>query len=340
MDDYSSSISPEAKRALEASWANGMPPMASAAYARWWQLETWLRSLVYVELRTALGDKWIQALPQNSGLRQSREDEFRYMQTADAQSRLAYADASALMKITQDNWELFEKYVLARNVWSGRIEELCAIRNRIGHCRRPHADDLARLEQTLRDLEHGAFVAASAFNRQWTVHKDWTDEVVEGWHHIDAHLVSHANRQYETGFHLRFSRRPWGRRPAELPAISGLPGYIWHAAWTFRGERSIDLSGFWRDIGPHHDEILLVCCNGPHAIEVSLPAVSNPSTVSEVIGRCFYAVLENLTPTGRSVDYAEWNTRYVELDTRVQVNSIWSLVEDSMQRHGVSIFGA
>jgi hypothetical protein len=33
------------------------------------------------------------------------------------------------------------------------------IRHRIGHVRRPHDDDLNRVEQALRDLEHGAFVA-------------------------------------------------------------------------------------------------------------------------------------------------------------------------------------
>ena len=39
-------LPPEIRRAIKVGWTNGMPPMASAHYSRWWQLETWLRSLV------------------------------------------------------------------------------------------------------------------------------------------------------------------------------------------------------------------------------------------------------------------------------------------------------
>lgn len=49
---------PNVQRAIEAAWENGMPPVASASYSRWWQLETWLRSLVYVELRAERGAAW------------------------------------------------------------------------------------------------------------------------------------------------------------------------------------------------------------------------------------------------------------------------------------------
>ena len=48
-------MSPEIQRAIKDSWENGMPPMASALYGRWWELETWLRSLIYVELKARLG---------------------------------------------------------------------------------------------------------------------------------------------------------------------------------------------------------------------------------------------------------------------------------------------
>jgi hypothetical protein len=36
------SVPHDFRNALKASWVNGMPPMASALYGRWWQLETWL----------------------------------------------------------------------------------------------------------------------------------------------------------------------------------------------------------------------------------------------------------------------------------------------------------
>src|SRR5467141_404559 len=143
-----------------------MPPSAAALYSRWWQLETWLRSLVYVELRAAYGPQWASRLPPPSEDRRLKDEEFRYMATPDAQARLAYADVSHLFNIIKDDWPLFEDALLKKEVWAGRTVELSNIRNRIGHCRRPHVDDLSRLEQTLRDLEGGTFRAAAAFNRQ------------------------------------------------------------------------------------------------------------------------------------------------------------------------------
>jgi hypothetical protein len=39
------------KSSLVSAWETGVPAEVSAVHARWYQLETWLRSLVYVELR-------------------------------------------------------------------------------------------------------------------------------------------------------------------------------------------------------------------------------------------------------------------------------------------------
>ena len=35
-----------------------MPIQAINTYSRLWQFETWLRTMVYVELRALLGDDW------------------------------------------------------------------------------------------------------------------------------------------------------------------------------------------------------------------------------------------------------------------------------------------
>ena len=145
-------LSDNIRKAIEAGWANGMPPLASALYGRWWQLKSWLRTVLYVELRAKLGSDWVNALPEASEKRQRGEKEFRYMVIPDAQNILAYTDVFTLFTMTSEHWELFDDTLLSKKVWAGRVEELLAIRNRIGHCRRPHTDDLIRLEQTLRDL--------------------------------------------------------------------------------------------------------------------------------------------------------------------------------------------
>lgn len=335
-------IASELRRAIKIGWQNGMPPMASALYSRWWQLETWLRSLVYVELRAALGGAWVDALPKVAEQRQEGEREFRYMATPDAQDRLAYADASVLFNIMDSRWNLFEISLPAKNVWAGRVEELLAIRNRIGHCRRPHTDDLIRLEQTLRDLDGGAVIATTAFNRQWLADKRWADALVNGWVHmhdnVATRLIKHAERQYETTFKLRYSQRPWCKSSAGEQTIGNVPGYVWHAFWYFRGGRPFDLRGFWREIEPFRDLIFMVCTDSPSSIEVSFSAMEDPQTIADAIGHCFEAALFALGRGGATDDCMKWKERYANTDPRLQVATPWSSIDESM--HGISVFSA
>lgn len=330
--------------AISVAWRNGMPPSATALYARWWQLETWLRSLVYVELRSAYGSDWASRLPKRPECRRLGNEAFRYMATPDAQALLAYTDVADLFEIVDADWSLFEKALLPKDVWVGRTVELRNIRNRIGHCRRPHADDLSRLEQTLRDLEGGAFRAAAAFNRQWRVRKDWNDPLVEAWvacrHETAQRLIGHAKRQYETVFHLRWSRRPWAPSTQPTPPLSGTRGYVWHATWHICN-RCLNLRDFWLDDawGDLRDVLLLVCATGPHSVEISFPALEDASTVAEAIGTAFDLVLYHQLRGNLPDDsYEGWAELNADLDPQVQTHSTWSIVEDSTKP--ISIFGA
>lgn len=321
-----------------------MPPNASALYCRWWQLETWLRSLVYVELRAESGNAWADVLPKIPPGRQQKEDEFEYMPTSDAQDRMAYLDVGPLFQLTLDHWHLFKSSLLARTVWTGRIDELKTIRNRIGHCRRPHEDDLDRVEQTLRDLERGAFRALSAFNDRSRAEPAGSDAVTDGWgnrrlHPTAARLVDHAARQYDTSFRLLCSRRPWASPASPGQPISGVPGYIWHAVWYFRGGRPFDLRRFWSDLGSVQPEVLLVCADTASSLEVSFSAVDDPVAIADAIGTCFDAALGSLGHgTGTSEGHLEWCQRYADVDPRVHAGTLWASVDSSMT--GVTLFDA
>jgi len=48
------------RAALAAAWQNHVPAEASALHARWWELETWLRTLVDIELKAKYGADWLQ----------------------------------------------------------------------------------------------------------------------------------------------------------------------------------------------------------------------------------------------------------------------------------------
>jgi hypothetical protein len=119
-----------------------------------------------------------------------------------------------------ENWPQFAPALIHRPAWDGRQEELLRIRHRIGHMRRSHPDDLSRLEQTLRDLERGAFIACASYNRQSMPDTDTSgDAVTAGWlrqEHPVARLIEHASRRYDTELTIRTSRRPWAELPADL----------------------------------------------------------------------------------------------------------------------------
>lgn len=338
------SLPADLRASIAAAWRNGMPAMATALYGRWWQLETWLRSLVYVELRSAFGPNWVDQLPGTSEQRQQREQAIPYMATPDAQAQLAYADVSALFSIIDKHWLLFEGSLLTKGVWTGRVEGLLHIRNRIGRCRRPHVDDLSRLEQTLRDLEVGAFRALSSFNHQMHAPRELEDPLVYSWvmgeHEVARRLLEHARRQYETAFELSWSRRPWSQPILPKTPISGASGYIWHAEWYFH-DREPDLSDFWNDdyLARNRDSILLLCASSSSSFSVSFAALEDPQVIADTIGVCFDVALSNMR-RGRPIeqDWRQWTARHANLDPRVQAGGMWAIVDDSTKP--ITLFAA
>jgi len=118
-----------------------MSPTSLALYARWWQLETWLRELAYLETR-ALGLQQWAGLVDPSNKRQRDDSALSHMLGPDSESTLAFFDYSRLLKLIGERWDLFENALISRASWEGRQSDLGPVRNRIAHARRPHRDDL------------------------------------------------------------------------------------------------------------------------------------------------------------------------------------------------------
>lgn len=331
----------EVRRALTAGWRQDVPPEATALYARWWQLERWLRDVVYVELRAQHGVRWDAVVPTLAERREASDQTQRHMRSPDAHTRLAYLDTGPLFDLLDEHWPLFEHALLDdRAVWRGRVVELRKIRNRIGHCRRPHPDDLPRLEQTLRDLDTPAFNTVAAYNRQREPDSALPDPVVDAWirasHPDAARLVNHANANHDVGFALRYSRRPWAKGLTAGTSVSGNAGYLWHAAW-YLGRTELEPRRLWADnrLDPYRDLVVFVTCNDSSAVEVSFAAVDDPSRIADGIGAFFDSVLVNDShrPARDLADAGEGYERWVaannDLDSRVQVASAWSIVDET-----------
>jgi hypothetical protein len=337
---------PVSAAALNAAAPSWMPWQSLALYGRWWQLETWLRDLVYVELRARHGAKWADLVKAAIG-RQNQDAAFSHMTGVDNENPLAYLDYSQILEIIDKNWELFSFALLEKRSWDGRQEEMKRIRHRIGHVRRPHNDDLNRIEQTLRDLELGAFQACASYNRQSTPDPDDVNPVVKGWikgEHLDAdRLIDHADRQYDTRLSLRASMRPWGEWKDSLSDSTGL---LWHATFYIGGRGGIDPRKLWREVIPIRSLIVHLLVD-PSEASFTFSGADDPSKVADAIGTAFDSVLYASrygSPGFRLVDPFDdketeaWVRGAQRIDFRVLSRSLWNVVDDTTVP--ITVFGS
>jgi hypothetical protein len=264
------------------------------------------------------------------------------MYSADSENPLAYLDFSRLAQLIDQHWEQAGYALLERSSWAGRLVDLSRIRHRIAHVRAPHPDDLQRLEQTLRDLERGAFVAFASYNDGYVPEaRDARNAIVRGWvqgRHADAQrLIEHAQRQYETRLRVRISRRPWrGREEWQNSSV----GFLWHADFVMR-ERTTDVRSLWNDSQLDAVKPLLVHlrADNPWHVGFTFSGADDAEAVSDAIGTAFDTVLDSSSP--RFIDDAaqdRWHERAKLLDYRVHTKSGWNIVD----RHTlpISIFSA
>ncbi|MFE5629595.1 Swt1 family HEPN domain-containing protein [Streptomyces sp. NPDC056543] len=337
--------SDDAVSAVARAVANGMPEGAMALYARWWQLETWIRELIYVELRALYGEKWVDKVKAALG-RQRQDAEFKHMSTADTENPLAYLDYSQLLPLVDSHWDQMGYALLEKKSWDGRQEELKRIRHRIGHVRRPHQDDLGRLQQTLRDLERGAFIACASYNRRSRPDpKKSSDPVTEGWlaggHRTAQRLIRHAEVQYGVTLDVAASRRPWTAWPDSL---ENSPGVFWHADFFMR-ERTLDVAALWNQIRGISPLIVHALIPNANAVYFTFSAVDDPLVVSDAIGACFDSVLSSSRWDRRGdgaefdkTEFRRWADDVSSIDYRIMGPSEWSLIDETAVP--ISIFAA
>jgi hypothetical protein len=153
----------------------GIREESIVGYARLYQLETWLRELVYLETKAHFGPQWwaqadaaiarskTPGMPAEKSL--SRDKKHPHMATPE-NDPLWFLSFEALLKIIFDDqlWPLFECYLTTKELLQAKFSEILPIRNRIGHNRPLHEDDLDRLRRILRDLDQGFWRFCTSFN--------------------------------------------------------------------------------------------------------------------------------------------------------------------------------
>lgn len=289
------------QRAVRSALTAGVPPDAVAVFVRWWQLETWLRIVARIELRARFGHDWLKPASKGAADRAVRDRLNDYMASPDAEDPLAYLDTGELLGLidSDDLWPMFESTLLPRVRWQGSADMLNAIRRRIAHTRRPHFDDLARLEQVLRDLEPGGqrFVRSfGARRRIWTTDDRVTDHWVGRNRDAARQLVNDA-LAVGVEFELRWSTRPWAAK-TPTQQTSGMTGGIWHAEWTTR-DRTLDARRIGNELLANESaaSVIAVCQGRATSLSVAVPAAVEAESTVSAVEAAFEAVMRAVANT-------------------------------------------
>jgi hypothetical protein len=216
--------------------------------------------------------------------------------------------------------------------WDGWVDELQEIRHRSAHCRRPHGDDLTRIELILRNLEKGAFRSLETHNVrfQMDVLPD-DDAIVEGWvkhKHPDAHLVAHAERVHDMLIQLQWSKRPWASwRKGER--ITGHDSFFVHATYHLRSAHATPLrlaEPLARGDNLLNHALVYLLVDSPYTPEYTFAAVDGGKIVNDAIAAAtqdvFYVKRVGEPPTDWM---SRWDFAQASLDHRVLVNSALNL---------------
>lgn len=325
---------------MQALIEGGVPEDAVRFFARWWQFETYLREVVYLELRARDGEGYEAAIDKSALARARGDEENDYMASAD-RDPLAYLDAGQLLELIEANWELFETTLLPRDRWTAATSLIKTLRNRVSHCRRPHADDLGRLRQLLRDMEHGArtfYSSAVTADIDVPSGDPMAKQWIKGRHAVAGRLLDHAVRQYDTRFHLHASRRPWA--PGEARTITGTEGHLWHATWILGG-REARPEALWRSIAEREgtaERIVHLLMPSPFQVTATFAAVDPTKAVADAIGVIFDSVLETSVHMEPGLDVDDgWVEAAGNLPAKVQTYSPLALFDPF---HPLPIFAA
>ena len=264
-----------------------LPGELLSTYARLWEFETWLRMMVYVELRARYGDDWKDHLPNegNTGGAQSQDERLSHMPTLECLPT-SYMQLRSILSTVSDEWSLFSPYLPPQEIWAAKVKEVLQVRHRIAHFRRGHKHDADRVAQLLRDLDPGFWRFCLSYNDAdcWSSEDDA----------VTREVMSDETARDKVRVHLGRSTRPWSRC---TESFEGSPGGFYDAVihatrdWQF-GYQSF-LAG---TVGVHGRVCLIHLDDDRRSVRVTVPSVIGVSAVSDTLRVCKRAAENAVRP--------------------------------------------
>lgn len=270
-------------------------PNTLTLYIRLWQLETWLRHIVYVELSAKYGHQWRKKIVANS-VERARENDKRLTHMSSIEEMdISFVSFGALIKTISAEWQLFEAFLLPQKIWEARIEEIEQIRHRVAHFRVNLKDDLQRVIQLLRDIDQNIWEFCVSFNdvsSRPPFSNDINDPVIDKFSFINPYTPKFGSGNIPSRFDrlvdkveisIKAVKRPW---TTALPttSISGLEGWIYDVDLHCYNNWLFDYNEFLRGIKAINKDIVYALL-GPtiRHMRIMLPAVIGQDKAIDLI---------------------------------------------------------
>lgn len=258
-------------------------------YARLWQLEKWLREMVYVELKTKKGRNWFNFKKTESTYKADKA--LTHIPTAD-DSPLSFTTFPELIKLINNNWELFSEYLPPKQIWEVKLDEIVLIRNRVAHFRNGHKDDIERLLQLMRDIDNGFWKFCTDYNDLQPILPPERDAVAKKYVDLDPFSFKEVapNEWAKIGIAsqgLRYIvsinsiRRRWAENST---VIDGTPGYIYDVNIHLRDRGQFDYQKFLTAVSKFKKDLVHVCLDTfSSTARVTIPAVIGSEKVCYIV---------------------------------------------------------
>jgi hypothetical protein len=282
-----------------------LAPEVLASYAHLWQFETWLRRLVFVQLRALDGDAWESKIKSGrAAVPKYNDKRMTHMPTTE-DDVLSFIQLSELQRVVAEHWHLFETYLPPKTIWDAKLEEVVAIRNRIAHFRSLHRDDLARVRQFLRDIDQGFWRFCTSYNNAQPILPQTNDPLVAHFLRFDLFAwkevgdqewarVGHADPSERFAMTVEVLRMPWVR--STLP-VAGQSGFLYDVSIMTRGPRHYNYRGLLQRTKAQHCHVVHLCLNGSATtFRFTVPAVLGERKLIEIIEAFHDGALNSTQP--------------------------------------------
>ncbi|MCC7082538.1 MAG: hypothetical protein IT530_17875 [Burkholderiales bacterium] len=285
------SSSPPRRRAHD---IHELPERVLQTYARLWQLETWLRRMVYIELRAKLGDGWKSLIKLDRAESSQRSDKALVHMPTPEEDPLSYVQLSELCRIISENRRLFDPFLPPAAIWEGRMKEISQVRHRVAHFRQGNERDLDRVVHLLRDLDKGFWKFITSYNDQHHVLPQDGDPVFAHFFPLDLRpFVEVAPREWAQvgsiphdawfGVSVAATIRPWAKW---TEPVAGQEGIFYDVTIYLRGTRRryFDYQNWLENTRRLHQHATHIGLED-HAdsIRVTVPAILGEQKVIEIL---------------------------------------------------------